>query len=155
MRRFFFLSILTLVFLASQMPLQAQSDEEAIKKVINELFEGMRTNDSAWVHKSFAEEVIFQRIVSNEDKSRINTSDFQNFLNAIGSPKEEVWDERIQFEQLLIDGDMAVAWTPYKFYRGEQFSHCGVNVFNLHKNNGKWQIFHLVDTSRTTDCPSN
>lgn len=133
----------------------AQSPEEEIKKVIEFMFDGMRTNDSAKVHQSFAEDVFFQRIISSEKGTEVNSSSFQSFLNSIGRPKEIIWDERITFEHILIDGEMATVWTPYRFYLGEQFSHCGVNVFTLYQQKGQWKIFHLVDTSRKTDCPTN
>lgn len=133
----------------------AQSPEEEIKKTIKHLFDGMRTNDSAKVHQSFAEDVVFQRIISSEQGTEVNSSSFQSFLDSIGRPKEIVWNELIRFEHILIDGDMATVWTPYRFYLGEQFSHCGVNVFTLHKQKGQWKIFHLVDTSRKTGCPTN
>lgn len=152
-------TLIILVFLGIQLghltTVQAQAPEEEIKKTIKHLFDGMRTNDSAKVHQSFAEDVVFQRIISSEQGTEVNSSSFQSFLDSIGRPKEIVWNELIRFEHILIDGDMATVWTPYRFYLGEQFSHCGVNVFTLHKQKGQWKIFHLVDTSRKTGCPTN
>lgn len=132
---------------------QAQSEKEAIKKAINTMFDGMRAGDSAMVHSVIMDDVVFQRVTKNrQGKSVVVTNNFQDFLNAVGTPHEEVWDEQIEFGSILIDGDLASVWTPFKFYRGETFSHCGVNSFQLYKTDQGWKIFHLVDTSRPDNC---
>lgn len=130
-----------------------QNDEEAIKKAIMTMFDGMRAGDSAMVHSVFAEQVAFQRVQETQDgKVRLINSDFNNFLKAVGTPHDKVWDERIEFGPILIDGKMASVWTPFKFYFGDQFSHCGVNSFRLYKTDTGWKIFHLVDTNRKDNC---
>lgn len=133
--------------------LKAQDDVQAIKDAIMTMFDGMRAGDSAMVHSVFSDEVVFQRVQENrEGKARVVSSDFNSFLKSIGTPHDKVWDERIEFGTIEIDGKMASAWTPFKFYLGEQFSHCGVNVFKLYKSEDGWKIFHLVDTGRKDNC---
>lgn len=133
--------------------LVAQHDKEAIQQTINRLFDGMREGDSAMVHAVMAKDIVMQRVTQSEEGATfVQTSDPQRFLNAIGTPHEKVWDERIAFGPILIDGDLASAWTPYKFYLGDKFSHCGVNSFRLYRSDTGWKIFHLVDTSRKENC---
>ena len=132
---------------------QAQTEDQAIKKAIMSMFDGMRAGDSAMVHSVFTDQVIFQRIQDvPTDGAEVVNSDFNNFLKAVGTPHDEVWDERIEFGPIHIDGNMASAWVPFKFYSGTTFSHCGVNSFQLYRAEDGWKIFHLVDTSRRTDC---
>ncbi len=50
---------------------------------------------------------------------------------------------------------MANAWTPYEFWYNGNFSHCGVNSFQLIKKDEKWKIIYLVDTRRKEGCLSN
>jgi len=131
----------------------AQTDMDQIKEVVLNMFDGMRAGDSALVHSSFGESVTFQRVQELPSGDvRIANSDFNDFLKAIGTPHKEVWDEQIEFGTIQIDGKMASVWTMFKFYRGEQFSHCGVNAFKLYKGNDGWKIFHLVDTNRKDNC---
>lgn len=131
----------------------SQNDEQAIKDAIMTMFDGMRAGDSAMVHSVFANEVIFQRVQESRDgKVSLVNSEFSGFLKAVGTPHDKVWDERIEFGPILIDGKMASVWTPFKFYFGDQFSHCGVNSFKLYKSEKGWKTFHLVDTNRRTDC---
>ncbi|MFT2543406.1 hypothetical protein ACMWP9_36050, partial [Escherichia coli] len=61
-------------------------------------------------------------------------------------------DERIVFDVVKIDADLAIVWTPYQFYRNGTFSHCGVNSFQLVRLNGRWKIQYLIDTRRKTGC---
>lgn len=133
--------------------IRAQVDKQAIKDAIMTMFDGMRAGDSAMVHSVFSDQVVFQRVQENSQGiARVVSSDFSNFLKSIGTPHDQVWDERIEFGTIEVDGKMASVWTPFKFYRGDQFSHCGVNVFKLYKSEEGWKIFHLVDTSRNENC---
>jgi hypothetical protein len=47
---------------------------------------------------------------------------------------------------------MAAAWTPYRFYRNGEFSHCGVNSFQLVKMAEGWKIVYIIDTRRKEPC---
>jgi SnoaL-like domain len=55
-------------------------------------------------------------------------------------------------KEIKIDANMAMAWTPYKFYIGENFSHCGVNLFTLVKLEQDWKIVNIIDTRRRQGC---
>lgn len=131
----------------------AQTEQEAIKKTIMNLFDGMRMGDSAMVHSAFDSNTVMQTITKNrEGKVEVRAGSLVDFLRSVGTPHNEVWDERIEFGDIKIDGDMASVWTPYQFYRGENFSHCGVNSFQLYKGEKGWKIIYLVDTRRKEDC---
>ena len=122
------LTILTFACLNSS----AQSDEDAIKRTINNMFDGMRKTDTALIRSAFSPVAILQTIARNRDGATvIRTDAVDSFVVSIARPRTEVLDERISFETIKIDGDLAIAWTPYKFYVGEKFSHCGVNSFQL------------------------
>jgi hypothetical protein len=75
-----------------------------------------------------------------------------DFLTAITKPHTEIYDERIVFETIKIDGPLASVWTPYKFYVGTTFSHCGVDSYQLVKIEGNWKIQYLIDTRRKDGC---
>ena len=115
-------------------PLQAQDDAAEIRKTIMTMFDGMREGDSAKVHSVMMKDVIFQRVAKNrEGKTVVSNSDFQRFLVAVGTPHEKVWDERIEFGPILIDGDMASVWTPFKFYLGDTFLTAGSMLLSFAK----------------------
>lgn len=75
-----------------------------------------------------------------------------SFLVAVSKPHAKVYDERITFDVIKIDGEFAMVWSPYKFYLGDKFSHCGVDSFQLVKINGEWKIQYLIDIRRRQGC---
>lgn len=131
----------------------AQNDETAVKQTVNRLFEGMKKSDTAMMRSAFSSSAILQTILkSKEGKTFVESEPLDSFLVAIGNPHKEVYDERIVFDVVKIDGELAMVWAPYKFYLGDKFSHCGVDVFQLAKINDEWKIQYLIDTRRRQSC---
>ena len=130
-----------------------KTDREMILSQIETLFDGMRAGDSSAVSKVFTDNATMQSIFKNRDGNTvINSGSLMNFKNAIGTPHEQVWDERVANIQINIDGEMATAWVPYSFYLGDNFSHCGVNSFQFAKTSEGWKAISIVDTRRRTNC---
>jgi len=145
-------SLITLFFLYSISGM-AQAEKDAVMQVVNQVFEAMRTNDSTLLKKSFVVNPnMFTAIIDSEGQSQLKSGDFSRFINAVGQPKDQVWNEPIWNEKVEIDGNLASVWVDYAFYVDDQFSHCGVDAFHLIKQSDGWKIFHLVDTRRKTDC---
>jgi hypothetical protein len=143
--------LITLTFISKDV--LAQADELAIKQTINSMFDGMRKTDTALIRAAFSSAPILQTVVkSNEGKTLVLTEPLDSFLVSISKPHKDVYDERISFDIIKIDGELAIAWTPYKFYVGDKFSHCGVDSFQMIRENGKWKIQYLVDTRRRQGC---
>src|SRR6478735_6598350 len=147
-----YLLVFVLVFFA--IIAKGQSTEDtSIKEPINNLFEGMRKSDAALIKSAFAETAVLQTIKKNkEGKLIVENENVADFLTAVTKPHTEVYDERIVFETIKIDGPLASVWTPYKFYVGTAFSHCGVDSYQLVKIDGKWKIQYLIDTRRKDGC---
>ncbi|MEY3946083.1 MAG: hypothetical protein RJB03_789 [Bacteroidota bacterium] len=131
----------------------AQTKEDEVKKVVNQLFEGMRNADSVSVLSVFAPNAIMQTVsVNKEGKTIIRQDQVNGFASFVGKQKKGAADEQIVFESIRVDGDLATAWTPYRFVYNGTFSHCGVNSFTLVRLNGEWKINYLIDTRRKEGC---
>lgn len=129
------------------------NEQEAIKKVVNNLFMAMRTSDTTLLKSVFAPEMILQSVVNKRDGSvGLVTEKAAAFIKSIGTPHKEVYDERIVITDVKVDGPLASVWAPYKFYVSSTFSHCGVNVFQLMKAADGWKIIYIVDTRRKDNC---
>jgi hypothetical protein len=127
----------------------AQKDETAVKQVINNLFNAMKNGDTARIRNVFYYSPLLQTVTKNQNgKTVILTEPLDSFLTAVGQPHQEVYDERINFDIIRIDEDLAMVWAPYKFYLGNRLHHCGVDVFQLVREPGQWKILYLVDTRR-------
>jgi hypothetical protein len=70
----------------------------------------------------------------------------------VGTPHDEVWDERVLSEKVEIDGPLASVWTEYAFYAGDEFSHCGIDAFQVAQTPEGWRIIALTDTRRRDGC---
>jgi hypothetical protein len=132
---------------------QAQTAEDSVKAAVNQLFEGMKSANATLVKTAFADSAILQTIgTTKEGKNFIRNEAINDFADFVGKQKAGAADERIQFETIKIDGPLAMVWTPYKFYFNGQFSHCGVNSFQLVRLNGQWKIQYIIDTRRKEKC---
>jgi hypothetical protein len=133
--------------------LPSTPSEDSIATVINTMFTAMRKADGALLKSTFSDSIVFQTISRNrEGKTVVRTEDPQGFIDQISKAKPDSLDERISFETIKIDGPLAFAWTPYSFYYNGQFSHCGVNSFQLVRFNGAWKIQYIIDTRRRVGC---
>lgn len=139
--------------LVGEISSHAQTTTDSIKTAVNVLFEGMKNSDPAAIQNSFADSAILQSIsYTKEGKIKISNEAVKDFAAVISKIARGDADERIAFETIKIDGPLAMVWTPYKFYYKGQFSHCGVDSFQLVRINGVWKIQYLVDTRRKQPC---
>ncbi len=128
------------------------SPQDEVAAVVRRLFDGMRAGDSSMVRSTFDATA---RLISVSDSAgivRVGAADVDGFLAAVGRPHPVVWDERVWDTEVRVDGGLASVWTKYAFYRGDQFNHCGVDVFELVRRLNGWKIVHLADTRRTAGC---
>ncbi len=132
----------------------SQNDTVQIKSTITKMFEGMASFDSSMVRQTLAGGCILKSIIpSKGGEIIIKDESASAFLQIIGTKNPGLtFDERILSFRILIDGAMAVAWTPYLFYLNDTFSHCGVNVFTMVKVYDQWKILSITDTRRKSDC---
>src|SRR5437762_12155506 len=125
-------SILFFLLLLSSMILDAQTAEDSVKAVVKQLFDGMKNSDASMIRSSFADSAILQSIGRNkEGKTVIDDENIDQFAKSIGQIKKGAADEQIVFESIKIDGPLAMVWAPYKFYYEGNFSHCGVDCFQV------------------------
>ncbi len=146
----FFLVLFSVIV---SLPGFAQSPEQEVKKVIESLFDGMRTKNPAQIAAVFSENASMETIAMTAEGPKVNAGSVADFVKRIGTtPAETQLDERILDYQIKIDGPMATAWTPYEFYLNGNFSHCGVNSFQLVKFAEGWKVVYIIDTRRKEPC---
>ena len=127
---------------------QPHPEEAAVVAAVEQLFEAMRVGDSEMARAVFHPEARLGR--ADDDGISFNPAD--GFIEMIGRPRDEVYDEPVWDWTVQIDGRLAQMWTRYAFYRDEEFSHCGWEGFQLYRSDTGWQITQLIDTMRREDC---
>lgn len=149
MRQFF----IVLTVLTFSLSSKAQSAEDSVKTIVNNLFTAMKNGDTVLLKSCFADSMVLQTIVKGKSGgAEVLNETAAAFVKSIGSLKPGAADERIKFGTVLIDGPLALVWTPYQFFYNGQFSHCGVNSFHLIRFKEGWKIQFLIDTRRRTGC---
>ena len=130
------------LLLAAPRPAAAQTsaDTAAILSTVQSLFDAMLARDSVALASVVAREGMFAVVVVDGDS--VTRSAFQplaGFISSIGRPgpllRERNWQPVVH-----IDGPFAAVWTPYDFHAGDEFSHCGTDVFLLARIGGAWRI---------------
>jgi len=131
----------------------AQQDKDAVKSVIQTFFAGMQTQDTALIKHSLDSSCFLLSILQRKDGSTVKSEEATDqFLKQVAALKGQKLDERLLSYDIKTDGVMAIAWTPYRFYFNDTFSHCGVNVFTLIRRGSGWKIMGITDTRRKMDC---
>ena len=135
----------------ARVPAQAAPDS-AILATVTRLFDAMRARDTAALRAVFDSGA---RLVSagmtREGTPAVHVSTIEDFVRAIGG-LTIVPDERIFDPEVRQDGGLATVWTRYAFYADAQFSHCGVDAFQLVRTAAGWRVVALADTRQREGC---
>ena len=133
----------------------AQEDENAkVKATINTFFEGFHKGDTILMKSVMMDKMLLQTTYKTKEGNNVLVSEESSkLMSAIANrPNDQKWDERLLTYNIQVDGIMAHVWTPYEFWFNDEFSHCGVNSFQLFNDNGHWKIIYLIDTRRQNRC---
>jgi len=127
-------------------------ERPAVLATIHQLFDGMRNGDSAAVRAAFHPSAYLATALQSPTGPVLRVDTLEAFVQAVGSPHADRWDERLANEEVRIDGPLATVWTEYSFFAGTKFSHCGVDAFQLARTGEGWRIIALTDTRRREGC---
>lgn len=133
-------------------PAQAAAPDSAILATVMRLFDAMRARDTAGLRAVFDSGArLVSAGMSREGSPAVRVTTIDEFVRAIGA-LTIVPDERITEPEVRQDGGLATVWTRYGFYADGQFSHCGVDAFQLARTAAGWRIVALADTRRREGC---
>jgi len=125
----------------------ATPDEQAVLVPINEMFDGMAKRDAAAIK---APTLPGGTMVLMRDGKPTQIT-FEAFAERVGKPGKTQIEERIHDPLVRIDNDLAMVWAPFDFLVDGKVDHCGTDLFNLVRTDGKWLIASVADTGRK-DC---
>lgn len=146
------LGVIVIIFFTTVFSVSAQqvnvneSEQTAVKLVIQNMFTAMKNSDTVLLKTCFSPTAVFQTVASTSNEVIVKNETVQNFINSISKQPAGSLDERIVFETVKTNKDLASVWTPYEFYYKDKYSHNGVNSFQLVKFKKGWKIQYLIDT---------
>jgi len=135
-------------------PAAAQNDTTQVLAVVQRMFDAMRSKDTSALRSLWIPGGKLWGLRTRQDGSTVlQQTTEQQFAEAVARDTRGVWDERTFNPEVRLDGNMATVWVAYDFWLGPQFSHCGVDSFQMLKTAEGWKVVNVVDTFQRTGCP--
>jgi hypothetical protein len=125
----------------------ATPEEQAVLAPIQALFDGMAKRDVAAIKEPTLPGGTM--VLMRDGKPTQMT--LEAFAERVGKPGTTHIEERIHDPLVRIDNDLAVVWAPFDFLVDGKVDHCGTDLFNLVRKDGRWLIAAVADTGRK-DC---
>ncbi|HVJ51023.1 MAG TPA: nuclear transport factor 2 family protein [Aliidongia sp.] len=119
-------------------------DEQAVLKVIQDFLDGIENRDK---------EAMLRLILPEGGATLLRNGkplhlSMRGLVDRLPFDRDHKRVESIHDPLIRIDRDIAMAWTPYKFFIDDVLHHEGTNIFNLHRLDGRWLISGAADYSR-------
>jgi hypothetical protein len=125
----------------------ATSEEQAVLAPVKAMFDGMAKRDAEAIKQPLLPGGTM--VLMRDGKP--NQMTFEAFAERVGRPGTTHIEERIQDPLVRIDHDLAMVWARFEFLVDGKVDHCGTDLFNLVREDGKWLIASVADTGRK-DC---
>jgi Putative lumazine-binding len=125
----------------------ATSEEQAVLAPVKAMFDGMAKRDAEAIKQPLLPGGTM--VLMRDGKP--NQMTFEAFAERVGRPGTTHIEERIQDPLVRIDHDLAMVWARFDFLVDGKVDHCGTDLFNLVREDGKWLIASVADTGRK-DC---
>jgi hypothetical protein len=137
-------------------PAKAQNKspaEREVLAVVNKLFEGMRTKDTAMMRALFDTSARLVTTATRDGQPVVRETKVTNFLASIGrSAATDTLIETIYNPEVRVEDNLATVWVAYDFHVNSRFSHCGYDAMQLARGPQGWRIIALADTQKREGC---
>jgi hypothetical protein len=141
-------AILGFTFAVTSMPAVAQ--DSAVLAPIDAMFQGMTDRNPAAIKAAALPGTVL--VLMRDGKPKQMT--IEEFADRLSKPSKSHIEERIHDPVVRVDNDLAMVWAPFEFLIDGTPDHCGTDLFNLVKTDGKWLIAGIADTG-TRQCASS
>ena len=146
--------IVAMLFFAVNPVFSQDSEKDAVKRVVEEFFEAFHKQDSIAMKSFVGDNVVLQTTGRNkEGKTMFRTEKIERLYESIVSIPDSIsFQEKLTSWSIQVDRTMANAWVGYEFWLNGNFSHCGINSFQMVNFDGEWKIIYLIDTRGRAGC---
>lgn len=134
---------------AAHVPTAAERAD--ILSVLQEFFDGL-AGDPELIANAVEPNILMQSTDARGGTVVFGSSTLEGLLQRVET-SEVLMTERMWDPVVRVAGALATVWTPYDFYVGSEFSHCGIDVATLMRRDGGWKIINLNWTRQVPpDC---
>jgi ketosteroid isomerase-like protein len=129
-----------------------QDERQAVLATVDGLFAAMLARDGAAVTSLVEPQGMVTSISAGADGSRqIASSSWSEFAARLAQAPAPI-RERLFDPEVRIRGDLAMVWSRYDLSIGATFSHCGTDLFDLVRRDGRWRLLHASFTRERIGC---
>lgn len=148
-----FFTFLLFFFSVSFFAQNKRETHEAVRAV-EIFFEGFHAGDTLRMQSVLADKAtLYTASTRANGENILSETSMTSLLKAIANrPPSDIWEEKLTDTLLQTDGNLALVWAPYLFYRNGQLSHCGANLFTVVRFDSGWKIISVTDSRRQEDC---
>ena len=133
------------------LPMQG-SPKGAVMAPINAIMAGIAARDAAAILVQTRSEGGATVVADNASGGKtITHRTWTQFVAGI-KPGPERYEEILSDPAIEIDGDIAMVWARYVFRIDGNTHHCGVDHFDLVREQGAWKVLNITWSSRTAGC---
>ena len=126
-------------------------EKEKIISVVNQFFAVLASRSVEDAREILVPEGAAFSLREKDNQTLLRFTAFQDLIKSLAESKKN-YKEVMTNPTVLIHNTIAVVWAEYKFYIDGEFSHCGVDAFNLVKTNNAWKISGIIYTVEPTGC---
>src|SRR3954451_711652 len=127
-------------------------EEQAVLAPINQMFAAFSAGDAAGVLRVVCPDGRVTAIGTLRSGNGLRQQSWTEFAGRL--KPGQGFQESISDPAIEIDGDIAMVWAPFVVRVGGKVSNCGVDHFDLIRENGTWKVMNISFSSRTTGCPA-
>lgn len=126
----------------------------AVMAPIDAMFRGLAAHDAAAILAQVRSDGGATVAVEKPDGTRsIRRMTWADFAAGV-KPGPDRLEEKLTDAAIEVDGDIAMVWGPYTFTVNGKVHHCGVDHFDLIRENGAWKVLNVTWSQRTVGCPA-
>ncbi len=120
-------------------------DEVAVRRTAEAVLAAISSADSAALRALLfpGAPVVSVRVDGDSTFTAWRTA--EEVIRGIGGTEAELL-ERMWDPEIRVSGDIATVWTPYDFYVDREFSHCGIDAFQVARTREGWKVVSLFYT---------
>ncbi len=125
----------------------ASTDEKAVLASFQAMLDGLGRRDKAAMMAQLLPggSAVLMR------KGKPAQMTFEMLTDRLAQPGPGTHEERIHDAVVHVDGDVATLWAPFEFLVDGKVDHCGRDIANLVRIEGRWIIAAIEDNGRS-DC---
>jgi hypothetical protein len=126
-------------------------EEQAVLSSANSLLAAFNTGNSAEILRWVYPDGRVTGTGTLPTRSGVRSESWMQFAQRLGN---SAFQETISDPAIEVDGDAAMIWAPFVVRTGGKVYNCGIDHFDLVRENGAWKVMNLTFSSRVTGCPA-